>query len=79
MAEIYHEDLLEYLALEQQRINGAINAVNELVRNGDKYVAAAKNKMLADIRGAIGPVVGLGASNYAGNSRPPPPPPPSGP
>ena len=63
---VTNEDLLEELHREQQRINNAINQVNELMRNGSKYTTAARTAMVAELKAQV-PAL---ASDYKGTTRP---------
>ncbi len=69
MVEVFHEDLIPAMVAERDRLNAAINEINELVRNGHKYKVGDKAEAVASIKAKV-PVL---ARDYKGNAKPIPP------
>ena len=51
--ETYHDNMLEHLYSLQREVNHAINIVREIERNGERYKATEKTKLVG-VLGAFG-------------------------
>lgn len=53
MPEIYNQQVLEHVQERRQHWNLVFNDVSELIRSGDKYLAAEKDALVTRVKAAV--------------------------
>ena len=66
MAETYHEDILHHLRGEQNAVNARVNAVHDIINNGDRLKASVLATTLASVKEGGCTI----CANYKGNDNP---------
>ena len=70
MPETYHDDMLDHLESERRRVVNGINTVLEIERDGAKYLAVERSKLVTTAKAACGDSPCPVADDYLGNARP---------
>ena len=73
MAERYNQDMMDHLETERRRLTNGMDAVQEMVRNEDKFLKPVRDRLIQGIKAACGHENCRVAKAYRGRNRPAPP------